>query len=58
MGKQFWDLPLSAMFLDWAVEGVVVGNGQRLPKHSGLYWRDLPMQLSWEEGPRETGEVG
>lgn len=31
MGKQLWDLPLSAVFLDWAVEGVVVGNGQRLP---------------------------
>lgn len=56
--KQFWDLPFSAIFLDSAVEGVVVGSVQGLPSHSGLCRRVLPMQLSWEEGHREAGGVG
>lgn len=57
-GKQFWDPPFFAIFLDRAVEGIVFGSVQGLPRHSGLYRRDLPMQLSWEEGHREGGGVG
>lgn len=54
--KQFWDPPFSAIFLDRAVEGVVVASVQGLPRHlgfaGGIYPCDCPgkKEIGREEG--------
>lgn len=57
-GKQFWDLPFSAVFLDRVVERAVLVSVQGLQIDSGLRRRDVPTQLSWKEEHREGGGVG